>query len=425
MKSLKLLKVRQALDRYLIKQRCNIFLERALSSKEALRFKKGIEGAIYSQVNDYLKESTVDNIRNRLSKVTDEEIVYSIIAEDFVSLGSKYEGISEFLRFGANAGGQSQLDINGIRAFFDLRDPDYLSYLKDHEKWLIETVDDTTKKWLSRYMTEGFEQGVSTKDIISGIADKVGGIGFFSAEQRAELILDAETQWAMSQTELEFMRRNNIKKKYWQTMQDDRVVYEICGRNQEQGHIPVEEMFQSGAMAPPGHFRCRCKLLTSEEINLEDLGDRLWTGQEQKTYFPRNRDLNNNVVKPYISEKRYGNYLYPKDNTKFRDWIKNQLFKAKIDNESISLVDQADEVFIDTFDKSFIEKHVQYEVADEDKVSKFIKDMNNGSKFEGPILIEFSDEPGIYRVYDGNHRTAASINSNGNNISFMIMRFEK
>lgn len=79
------------------------------------------------------------------------------------------------------------------------------------------------------------------------------------SDTRASMIARTEYNRANGEGALSGLIANGVKLKRWMTSNDDDVTPD-CDANQEQGPIPVDEEFQSGAMTDPDHPNCRCNV---------------------------------------------------------------------------------------------------------------------------------------------------------------------
>lgn len=112
---------------------------------------------------------------------------------------------------------------------------------------------------IERLIASGMEEGLTPDMIAAGIEAQVFG------SERAALIAAVEVQRANSYGLLEgasLLGTVGISaKKYWQTADDERVCVEICGVNELDGFIGINEEFTSGDVMTPGHPNCRCNLV--------------------------------------------------------------------------------------------------------------------------------------------------------------------
>lgn len=118
-------------------------------------------------------------------------------------------------------------------------------------KWRI---DEKTREGLQKLVTQAMKDGWSNDRLASEIRSSTT----FGAE-RAETIARTETAKADVEGNLIGYRAAGVTRKRWLLAQSDFCA--ACAGNSEQGAIGMDKAFQSGAMAPPAHPRCRCDVL--------------------------------------------------------------------------------------------------------------------------------------------------------------------
>lgn len=121
-------------------------------------------------------------------------------------------------------------------------------------------IDDTTRDMLRDTIANGLEDNLSLEDIAGDIEDN-----FAFSEERAMMIARTETTRANNKASLISATTARDKlgiklKKVWLTADDDDVDEEICLANEDEGPIDLDQDFQSGDDAAPGHPNCRCTL---------------------------------------------------------------------------------------------------------------------------------------------------------------------
>lgn len=124
-------------------------------------------------------------------------------------------------------------------------------------KWAIT---DSTRDMIRTTIERGLKDNIGTR----AIADNIQASTAFSKE-RAQNIASNEVANANEQSKLDGYRDAEklgiVLKKIWLTAEDDDVDEEICQPNGDEGAIGINEDFQSGDSAPPGHNRCRCTVI--------------------------------------------------------------------------------------------------------------------------------------------------------------------
>jgi len=184
------------------------------------------------------------------------------------------DATEEVLQSVAADAGKAALAQLGVLDQSDLVDQVFdraVNYASDSIGDLISGIDDTTRDVVRGVISRGLDDNMSLDDIITELSESTT----FSAE-RAELIARTEIRSANSMGALEGYKVARDEagvqtKKLWSTAGDDDVDEDICAANEEEGPIDLDDAFQSGDMAPPGHPRCRCALVPIvEEPSDED-----------------------------------------------------------------------------------------------------------------------------------------------------------
>ena len=134
---------------------------------------------------------------------------------------------------------------------------------------LIESVDQTTKKWLANQILNGEEDQLSWKEI----ADNVRQVIPDYYKGRAETIVKTEVAEIVNDTEQETAIRNEATTKVWTAAGMN--ICDDCETNDGE-EVGINEAFPSGDDRPPVHPNCKCLL----EYNYPTLGTftNEWTG---------------------------------------------------------------------------------------------------------------------------------------------------
>jgi SPP1 gp7 family putative phage head morphogenesis protein len=121
-------------------------------------------------------------------------------------------------------------------------------------KWQIT---DTTRDMVKDEVADALEEGLPAADL----ADILVDTGAFS-QARAMTIARTEIIRAHNQAHLASYKASGVvEMKAWSTADDDDVDEDICQPNEDEGPIPLDDDFQSGDDAPPGHPNCRCVIV--------------------------------------------------------------------------------------------------------------------------------------------------------------------
>lgn len=142
---------------------------------------------------------------------------------------------------------------------------------------LISQIDESTREALRGLIADGLAAGNTIDEIANAVGKMtVNGNQAFGAD-RAQLIANTEVADANSQGALEgakVARDNGVAlKKFWLPGADP--CEEICQPNVDQGSIDLDDDFDSGDDAPPGHPRCECALgfETEEDAGTSEMQD--------------------------------------------------------------------------------------------------------------------------------------------------------
>lgn len=281
-----LLKTKWALEKFLYKAGTNVAIHNAAKQREYQFFEGAMDDAIRAMLlkvarEDYLKDITMD-----LRKINDKDIwertirVFAslgISLNDFFRGGQK--GIENFILWAAKFGGQSTLDKWRVDAIFNVQNPKLVEVLKDRSTYLINSVDDTTKKWLADLISKAKEERLTNAEIAELIRDKAPEI----SKVRAALIAETEVANAIGIVEMQTSLKNGLKKWRWVTSRDDRVDY-ICLANEAAGYVEIGKSFPSGDAHVPSHPRCRCYMDEEIPVAFDYEGRTYWVGQDGEVY---------------------------------------------------------------------------------------------------------------------------------------------
>lgn len=140
---------------------------------------------------------------------------------------------------------------------------DGLQALLDAGNVVIKGIEATKLDQLAAILATGVQHGDAPATIGQAIRALVDD------PKWAYKVALTETTRAVSSATLLRYSRNGVTGKEWMTAGDQHVCTNICGPNEDQGAILVDQAFQSADEAPPGHPLCRCSIgpawLTAEE----------------------------------------------------------------------------------------------------------------------------------------------------------------
>lgn len=253
------------------KRGINVALKHAEKSKTYTKFKTDLTHAIAKQIG--VISSSPEKIDSLLLLAKTENALLKqveVFLEKF-SVGNEIN-LQVFLIWAGTQGGQAAMDKLGIQGVFNLKNPEIIKFFGDYSNLRIDTVDDTTKKWIAAKIQEGKDNQLSPKDIAQTLIDEGKGI----SQQRAETIAVTETSQALVKVETQAAASYGITEKVWRTSLDDRVD-EIC-IGLEGAVADIEGEFDGGYYGGDAHPNCRCYI---EEVVPEgwQVPDDPWTGE--------------------------------------------------------------------------------------------------------------------------------------------------
>ena len=179
-------------------------------------------------------------------------------------------------------GGQIAMLKMGVEVSFNLKNKKLINALKKRGTKIAGVVNDNTLKrfqklLVSRYYYHG-EDPREVKRAIKGLFEE-------TYKNRAWTIARTETGAAQMEVQVETFKKNDIKRKYWMAIIDDRTRETHVSCTTE-GDIPMDERFESNGMLYPYDgsapadeiINCRCDLgivtVTREE------GEDVWAGED-------------------------------------------------------------------------------------------------------------------------------------------------
>lgn len=160
----------------------------------------------------------------------------------------------EGLQEGFNTGGKAFLSRLGIRASFELRDPQVITQLENRVNLMRKDIDDFTFNRIKGVILDSYyNKGEHPFDTARRIHTEFQDI----ERSRAKTIARTETNWAMSTANLESMKRSQIQNKKWLTTSG--ACEECAPLNHEV--VPVNSTFSNGWNSPAdAHPCCRCAI---------------------------------------------------------------------------------------------------------------------------------------------------------------------
>jgi hypothetical protein len=160
---------------------------------------------------------------------------------------------------------------------FNLTNQGVLDFLTDKAAELVTNINDGTKFFLRKLISEGVERGMSSPEIVDMIQSQLFGLDPEEAsklsESRIRSIVNTEINRAESNGRLEQMRKLGFTLKRWITRLID--VCSLCLRNEAEGSVPLDFLYEDvfgETLTPPGHpSTCHCSL-GADGDELENIG---------------------------------------------------------------------------------------------------------------------------------------------------------
>lgn len=174
---------------------------------------------------------------------------------------------------------------------FILTNPSVIDLLDARAATLVQHVDSGTKYFLRQNILTGYDNGLSSEEIVDYIQANLFGLKFKKdagklSESRIRSIVNTELNWADSRATLDQMTAVGLKTKGWITRGYD--VCDICTQNEEQGFVPLDFEYETvfdgeTTQHPPAHpMTCHCNLQSNPK-EFEDFlkdGGHYWNGDE-------------------------------------------------------------------------------------------------------------------------------------------------
>lgn len=163
-------------------------------------------------------------------------------------------------------------DAHDLPNDFKLTNPNYLGMIQNDANTLLDksTLDDTTRKALTKLITEDKAAGMTVSEISADIQDKFSNL----SKVRADMIARTETVRMMNQGQYAAMKESGVQTKAWLALGSNPCP--ICMSNAGDDWIPMTAMFGSGDLMPPAHPRCECSL---DYMSIDISPSNVWDGE--------------------------------------------------------------------------------------------------------------------------------------------------
>ncbi len=266
-------KIKKSLQKFFYSAGTNIALYNASRYTPSIEFKSKLKRAIEKQINHIATLEHIGRIRTALGK-QDRNIVI-IVGLLWLAFEKSLQGgdktVLKFLTWAGNQGGQAALDKILPDKTFELHNLALKDAFQERTSFLLSVLDRTGIKSIANTIENGIENNLTDTEIVRLLRQNAARI----ADERSDLIDEAELMYAMNLVEVATYKRNGIERVKWVTSNDEKVE-ETCLANEAEGYIKLGKEFASGQVSPPAHGRCRCYLLPE----LPDMIDNpIWTGK--------------------------------------------------------------------------------------------------------------------------------------------------
>jgi SPP1 gp7 family putative phage head morphogenesis protein len=214
-------------------------------TEEYRKFLKAVKKSLKKQLKPFTSAEIVGEF-NKMAKDKESDAAIDAYIDSF-----DFYGLKQYLIEAAVAGGKNAFDQLGISENFK-PSPLVQEMVSDRENYLIKSVDDTTKDWIVRQITNGKENAMTNDEIAKLISENIDDI----TDKRAKTIVNTEVANAMQQAELITYKEQGVGQKIWRTSSDE-AVCPIC--KPLDGKVTgVDDSFIAGVTAAPAHPNCRC-----------------------------------------------------------------------------------------------------------------------------------------------------------------------
>lgn len=379
-------------------------------SEQVLAFQRKLRAAIVQAIVA-LKLPVFEHSFTPTNKAdsTNYGAVRAVIEQNYGSIDSfiSQTEIQDFLTGAYNAGGQHAATNAGVSASFELKDPVLMQNLKDQSKYLISSVDKTSKDQLARIISGGMDSGLDWKQIAGTIQTKFPEV----AQYRSELIARTETANAAGQASLDFYDRNGFKEKAW--ILGGANICDICQGNADQGYIPIGEAFSSGDDSFPAHPNCQCSLDTKLPDDFDPA--RSWTGSTPAipldtvmvdTDISARAQVQGAIAEDWSKPATVKSHFDYEDYGKLDAPSRNALVTKKFGNQFPNSANIA-EAMDWTVQYVPFERLDTWEAVDDAKVAEYVKAFKEGDKFPTLMAMNTSGSQNKFKLLDGAHRIQA------------------
>lgn len=249
------------------------------NSKEYKKFRKTLFRALLRQTRDVLKSGLLDDIESRIGKADEPIFTEKDLEEIARAIQDAWKDLSvyvaptfftDYYQYVYETSGQHVLDALSVSNTFELSNKDVLFQMERRTELLIDSIDNTTKNWLSKQIQKTKEGGFTYQEAAKEIRKRIPE----TYNNRSEAIVRTETNNMVNDAEYTTAGKNGASHKAWVTAGDDRVS-DMDIQNEGEGIVGINHFFSSGHERPPSHPNCRCHL----EYDFPPFPNVIWYGQ--------------------------------------------------------------------------------------------------------------------------------------------------
>jgi SPP1 gp7 family putative phage head morphogenesis protein len=128
---------------------------------------------------------------------------------------------------------------------------------------LVKDLNQTTLDTLQELVADAIENQQGVEGLAKTLSEEMDGM----SRDRARMIARTEMNKAFSSATLDKLSSLQIEYKQWISYSD---CCDDCSANDDDGPIPVDQLFSSGDEGPPAHPNCRCALAGAASPDSEE-----------------------------------------------------------------------------------------------------------------------------------------------------------
>lgn len=238
----------------------NAKLDQMEANQKFVAFKNSVKDELERQLKPFTDPEVLAPIMD-VKKAYDSDVEYELESVlDDIELNN-YE---KFAKWGVEEGIKDARTNLGLTATFTLTNRRFIDILGDREQLLIQSVNDTTKKMLSKIISEGKSKGLTNEEVADQITEQIPTI----TANRADVIARTEIANALGTARLDEYKRRGVEKKRWVVVED---IGDQCGEFAALGTVDIDYEFEPGVLQEPAHPNCRCYVENVKSGSILDL----------------------------------------------------------------------------------------------------------------------------------------------------------